>query len=189
MAFTSNGEQSQGIDFYFGRPSELMRKLETGTTPDTAGQMPAATAGTPVVMASTAVTAAPSKNTQEYQLLELANGLSKELKHKDAYNAYDKFLKDYPNSALAAEALYGLGYSQYALKNYKSSIASQQKVLDIHADSPKVVDAMMNMANSQIQLGLVRNAKTTLRDLIAKFPSSEVTPTAQKRLKALEAIK
>jgi outer membrane protein assembly factor BamD (BamD/ComL family) len=28
-----------------------------------------------------------------------------------------------------------------------------------------------------------------LHDLIAKFPNSEVTPTAQKRLKVLESIK
>ena len=131
----------------------------------------------------------PSKNTQEYQLLELANGLSKEAKHKDAFAAYDKFLKDYPNSTLAAEAIYGLGYSQFALKNYKSAIVTQQKVLDLHADSPKVPDAMFNMANSQIQLSLLPNAKKTLRELIAKFPNSEVIPAAQKRLKALEAIK
>jgi tol-pal system protein YbgF len=132
---------------------------------------------------------APAKNTQEYQLLELANGLSKESKHKDAFNAYDKFLKDYPNSALAAEAAFGLGYSQYSLKNYKSAIATQQKVLDMHPESPKVPDAMLNMANSQIQLGLVPDAKKTLRDLIAKFPNADVTATAQKRLKALESIK
>lgn len=130
-----------------------------------------------------------AKNSQEQQLLELANGLSKESKHKDAFNAYDKFLKEYPDSASVAEAKYGLGYSQFALKNYKSAIATQQKVIDMHPDSPQVPDAMFNMANSQIQLGFVPSAKKTLRDLIAKFPTSEVTPTAQKRLKALEAIK
>ena len=131
----------------------------------------------------------PSKTSQEFQLLELANGLSKEAKHKDAFNAYDKFLKDYPNSALAAEATYGLGYSQFALKNYKSAIVTQQKVLDLHSDSPKVPDAMFNMANSQIQLSLIANAKKTLRELITKFPRSDVIPAAEKRLKALEAIK
>jgi len=135
------------------------------------------------------VTPVPEKNAQEYQLLELANGLSIENKHKDAFNAYDKFLKEYPNSAYAAEAKYGLGYSQFALKSYKSAIATQQKVIDLHPDSPKVPDAMFNMANSQIQLGLVPAAKKTLRDLINKFPNSEVTPNAQKRLKALEALK
>lgn len=136
-----------------------------------------------------AVTPVPEKNAQEYQLLELANGLSVENKHKDAFNAYDKFLKDYPNSVYAADAKYGLGYSQFALKNYKSAIATQQKVIDLHPDSPKVPEAMFNMANSQIQLGLVPAAKKTLRDLISKFPNSEVTPNAQKRLKALESLK
>jgi len=143
----------------------------------------------PVAAAAAPVPAVAEKNTQESQLLELANGLSKESKHKDAFNTYDKFLKDYPSSSLAPEAMYGLGYSQFALKNYKSSIATQQKLIDTYADSPKVPDAMFNMANSQIQLGLVPGAKKTLRDLIAKFPNSELTPTAQKRLKALEAIR
>jgi len=145
-------------------------------------------AAAPAVAEAPAV-AAVDKSSQEQQQLEQANALLKESKHKEAFNAYDKFLKEYPNSTYAAEAKYGLGYSQFALKNYKSAIATQQKLLDMHPDSPKVPDAMLNMANSQIQLGLVPAAKKTLRDLIAKFPNSEVTPVAQKRLKALEAIK
>ena len=178
--------QQRQKDLY-GDTDTRLRKLEGSSAATTGGQATDGAEATTTVAAPTVTT--PNKNTQEYQLLELANGLSKEGKHKDAFNAYDKFLKDYPNSALAADALYGLGYSQFALKNYKSAIATQQKVLDLHPESPKVSDAMFNMANSQIQLGLVPNAKKTLRDLIAKFPNSEVTPTAQKRLKALEAIK
>lgn len=178
--------QQRQKDLY-GDTDTRLRKLESGATPASTGQAPAADAA--ATTSAVVATAAPNKNTQEYQLLELANGLSKEAKHRDAFNAYDKFLKDYPNSTLAAEATYGLGYSQFALKNYKSSIATQQKVLDLHPDSPKVPDAMFNMANSQIQLGFVPGAKKTLRDLIAKFPNSDVIPAAQKRLKALEAIK
>ncbi|MEI8362063.1 MAG: YbgF trimerization domain-containing protein [Betaproteobacteria bacterium] len=166
----------------YGDTDTRLRKLESGA-------LPVAAAPSVEVAAPSVTSTAPSRNTQEYQLLELANGLSKESKHKEAFNAYDKFLKDFPNSALAADALYGLGYTQFALKNYKSAIATQQKVRDLHPDSLRLPEAMMNMANSQIQLGLVPDAKRTLRDLIAKFPSSEVTPTAQKRLKALEAIK
>jgi tol-pal system protein YbgF len=173
--------QQRQKDLY-GDTDTRLRKLES-----TPVSTPAAEVATAAPVA--AAIATPAKNSQEYQLLELANGLSKEAKHKDAFNAYDKFLKDYPNSTLAAEAMYGLGYSQFALKSYKSSIATQQKVLDIYPESPKVPDAMLNMANSQIQLGLVPGAKKTLRDLIAKFPNSEVTPTAQSRLKKLEAIK
>lgn len=118
-----------------------------------------------------------------------ADSLSKSAKHKEAFTAFDAFLKDYPNSKLAPDALYGMGYTQFALKNYKSSIATQQKVIDLHAESPKVPDAMYSMANSQIQLGQVTNAKKTLRDLVVKYPDAEVTPNAQKRLKMLEALK
>jgi tol-pal system protein YbgF len=172
--------QQRQKDLY-GDTDARLRKLESSAV------APPAEAANAAPQAVAPVVAA--KNSQEQQLLELANGLSKESKHKDAFNAYDKFLKEYPDSASVAEAKYGLGYSQFALKNYKSAIATQQKVIDMHPDSPQVPDAMFNMANSQIQLGLVPGAKKTLRDLIAKFPTSEVTPTAQKRLKALEAIK
>lgn len=173
--------QQRQKDLY-GDTDTRLRKLELNAIPETTTE---ATTAAPVAIPLVI----PAKNTQEYQLLELANGLSKEAKHKDAFNAYDKFLKDYPNSPLAFEATYGLGYSQYVLKNYKSSIITQQKVLDLYPESAIVPDAMLNMANSQIQLGLVPGAKKTLRDLIAKFPNSEVIPLAQKRLKALEAIK
>jgi tol-pal system protein YbgF len=175
--------QQRQKDLY-GDTDTRLRKLEGVTAPTSSALTPVAAEATAV-----ANNAAPDKNSQEFQLIELANGLSRESKHKDAFNAYDKFLKDYPNSPLAAEAKYGLGYSQFALKNYKSAIATQQKVMDLHPDSPKVPDAMFNMANSQIQLGQVANAKKTLKDLVTKFPNSEVTPTAQKRLKALEAIR
>jgi len=151
-----------------------LRKLESNAAP---------------VEAAPAVAAAATKDTEELKQLEAANALLKDAKYKEAFSAYDKFLKDYPGSASAADAMYGLGYSQFALKNYKSAIATQQKLLDTHAESAKVPDAMMNMANSQIQLGQVAAAKKTLRDLVKKFPDSEVTPTAQKRLKALETIR
>ncbi|MBA3696519.1 MAG: tol-pal system protein YbgF [Methylotenera sp.] len=170
--------QQRQKDLYTDTDTRL-RKLES--TPPSTGEQ--AATGT------TAALATPDKSSQEFQTLELANGLSKEGKHKDAFNAYDKFLKDYPNSTWVGDAIYGLGYSQFALKNYKSAIATQQKLLDTHPESVKAADAMFNMANSQIQLGQVANAKKTLKDLIAKFPNSEVTPTAQKRLKALEAIR
>ena len=169
--------QQRQKDLYTDTDTRL-RKLETAPMPS--AQVP---------VAAEVATPAQAKESEEKKQLEAANELSKESKHKEAFAAYDKFLKDYPNSSSAADALYGLGYSQFALKNYKSAIVTQQKLLDTHPDAVKAPDAMLNMANSQIQLGQVVAAKKTLRELVKKFPSSEVTPTAQKRLKALESIK
>lgn len=190
-----NLTQQRQKDLY-GDADARLRKLEQAASPLTAAspattlaEVPATTAAPAVVAAPVAAAPEPAKNSQEYQLLELAHGLAKETKYKEAFNAYDKFLKDYPNSSYAADAMYGLGYAQFALKNYKSAMATQQKLLDSYADSPRAPDALFNMANSQFQLGLVAAAKKTLRDLIAKFPNSEVIPAAQKRLKSLDAIK
>lgn len=169
--------QQRQKDLYTDTDTRL-RKLESA---------PVSSAQAPV--AAEAAAPAQAKESEEKKQLEAANELSKESKHKEAFAAYDKFLRDYPNSSSAADALYGLGYSQFALKNYKSAIITQQKLLDTHPDAAKAPDAMLNMANSQIQLGQVVAAKKTLRELLKKFPNSEVTPTAQKRLKVLESIK
>ena len=195
-----NLTQQRQKDLY-GDADARLRKLEQGQPGANASanhnSVPAvevppasvAAPAVPVAAAPVASTPEPAKNSQEYQLLELAHGLAKEAKYKDAFNAYDKFLKDYLNSAYAPDAMYGLGYAQFALKNYKSAMATQQKLLDAHPDSPRAADALFNIANSQFQLGMVPAAKKTLRDLLAKFPNSEVIPAAQKRLKALDAIK
>ena len=195
-----NLTQQRQKDLY-GDADARLRKLEQGQpganasanpNPVAAAEAPPASVAAPVATVAAAPVAStpePAKNSQEYQLLELAHGLAKEAKYKDAFNAYDKFLRDYPNSAYTADAMYGLGYAQFALKNYKSAMATQQKLLDAHPDSPRAADALFNMANSQFQLGMVPAAKKTLRDLLAKYPNSEVIPAAQKRLKALDAIK
>ncbi len=169
--------QQRQKDLY-GDTDSRLRKLETSGAPVVVPIV--VTAPEPVV-----VLVVPS----DMQALEAANNLSQAAKHKEAFDAYDKLLKEFPNSNLAPEALFGLGYSQFSLKNYKAAIATQQKLLEAHPESAKAADAMFNMANSQIQLGQVDNAKKTLRDLMNKHPASLVIPSAQKRLKALEAIK
>lgn len=132
---------------------------------------------------------APGMMAEDAKAYKEAYAFSQEAKHKEAFAGFDLFLKDYPDSALVPDALYGLGYSQFALKNYKSSIASQQKLLDAYPDNGKVPNAMYSIANSQIQLGQVNSAKKMLRNLIAKHPDASVVPNAKKRLKVLETIK
>lgn len=143
----------------------------------------------PVQAQSTEAPAQQAVEEKDVKAFAEADALTKSAKHKEAFAAYDAFLKEYPTSNFVPDALYGMGYAQFALKNYKSSIATQQKLIDGHADHPRVPEAMYNVANSQIQLGQVTNAKKTLKELIAKHPNAEVIPTAQKRLKALEALK
>ena len=128
------------------------------------------------------------EQTEDVQAYKQAYKLSQNAKHQEAFTAYDDIIRAYPDSKLMPDALYGIGYSQFALKNYKSSIASQQKLLKSYPESTKVPNAMYSIANSQIQLGQVKSAKKTLKGLIADYPDADVIPNAQKRLKVLETI-
>jgi tol-pal system protein YbgF len=166
--------QQRQKDLYTDTDTRL-RKVEEG----------AATA-TP---AAANTTATPAPIAEDVKAFAAADELSKSGNYKAAFSAYDAFLKAHPESTLVPDAMYGLGYSQFALKNYKSSISTQQKLIDTHPDSAKAPDGMYNMANSQIQLNQVTNAKKTLRTLLSKYPNAEIVPSAQKRLKALEALK
>ncbi len=165
--------QQRQKDLYADTDGRL-RKLESGAQATTPPPQPAP---------------APVVEEKDVKAFAEAEELSKSVKHKEAFAAYDAFLKEYPNSKLVPDALYGLGYSQFALKNYKSAIATQQKVIDQHPQSAKVPDAMYNQANCQIQLGQVSNAKKTLKELVSKYPDAPVTSNAQKRLKLLDGIK
>ena len=130
-----------------------------------------------------------SADADVYKAYKAAYNLSQENKHKEAYDAFDAFITQFPESKYAPDAIYGLGYSQFALKNYQSSIASQQKLLAVYPNSAKAPNAMYSIANSQIQLGQVNSAKKVLQNLIAKYPNAAVTPNAKARLKVLETIK
>lgn len=161
--------------------SKAEEKTTASVTEENAGSTGSVEAGKGATVAT--------QNTQELQALEAANTLSKEAKHKEAFAAYDKYIKDFPTSAFVADATYGLGFSQYSLKNYKSAIATQQKMIDGYPNSNKVPEALMNMGNSQVQLGLVTAAKKSYKTLIEKFPGHALVPIAQKRLKLMEGIK
>jgi len=155
-----------------------IRRLEGGAGVDSVGVLPSS----PEVGGNAA-------NVDAYQAYKAAYGLSQGAKHKEAFDAYNAFIKKYPDSKYTPDAIYGVGYSQFALKNYKSSIASQQKLLAVYPNSAKAPNAMYSIANSQIQLGQINSAKKVLRSLIAKHPAAEVVPSAKKRLKVLESIR
>ena len=173
-----------------------MRKLESGAPampvqPGLPGQPVAPdssqpAAGTAPAGSGAEATANASSEDGDFQA---AQAFSAAGKHREAFDAYEKFLQNYPNSQHAPFALYALGYSQFSLKNYKASIATQQKLIKQYPDHAKTPDAMFNLANSQIQLSDIDGAKKTLRALLAKYPQSNVAPNAKRRLEVLDSIK
>jgi tol-pal system protein YbgF len=178
--------QQRQKDLY-GDTDGRLRKLEGGTPVASGADASApATAGVAVANADGGAQAKEAEATKDF---EAAQALSKAGKHREAFDAYEKFLQTYPTSSRVPEAQYALGYSQFSLKNYKASIATQQKLLQQYPDTPKAPDAMFNIANSQIQLADIEGAKKTLRGLLSQYPNSDVAPNAKKRLTVLDSFK
>ena len=125
----------------------------------------------------------------DQEVYDQANVLLDGLKNKEAFQAFTDFIKQFPNSALLPDAKYALANAQFNLKNYKATIGTYQKLLDQHPDFAKNPEALLGLANAQIQLALIPEAKKSLKDLIKKYPKSDVIQNAQKRLKVLESIK
>lgn len=188
--------QQRQRDLYADTDARLRKLEESGQAAQSAGGFAAVPVnGQPAD--ATAPTVSPTTNTppvsveraDELKAYEAAQSLVNAGRHREAFDAYDKFLQTYPSSPYRADAYYGLGFSQFSLKNYKAAISTQQKLLAQYPDSAKLPDALFNIANSQIQLADIGAAKVTLRELLARYPNSEVAPAAKRRLTALDAIK
>ena len=125
----------------------------------------------------------------EFQEFEDAKKLITATKYKEAFDALDKFVVNYPSSELLPEAKYNLGYTQFALKNYKAAINTFNKIVLEYPDNPIAPNSLYQVSNSQIQITRITKAKQTLRSLIKKYPNADIIPSAKKRLKDLESIK
>ena len=125
----------------------------------------------------------------EYQEFEDAKKLITATKYKEAFDALDKFVVNYPSSELLPEAKYNLGYTQFALRNYKAAINTFNKIVLEYPDNPIAPNSLYQVSNSQIQITRITKAKQTLRTLIKEYPNADIIPSAKKRLKDLESIK
>tara|TARA_B110000091_G_scaffold63646_1_gene69982 strand:+ start:203 stop:1093 length:891 start_codon:yes stop_codon:yes gene_type:complete len=123
----------------------------------------------------------------EYQEFEDAKKLITATKYKEAFDALDKFVVNYPSSELLPEAKYNLGYTQFALRNYKAAINTFNKIVLEYPDNPIAPNSLYQVSNSQIQITRITKAKQTLRSLIKKYPNADIIPSAKKRLKDLES--
>ena len=144
----------------------------------------AATAVPPAKNGGNASTAAdPAMESNDY---EAALNAFKARDYNQAISGFKNFLKNYPNSALAPNAQYWIGYSYYSLKDYKSALAQQQKLIAVYPASAKVPDALLNIASAQMETRDKKGAKKTLEEITAKYPGSVAASLAAKRLATLK---
>jgi tol-pal system protein YbgF len=105
---------------------------------------------------------------------------------KSAGNSFSSFAKKYPQSPYLPLAQYWLGNSLYAQRDYKGSTTVLQNMLQANPSHPKAPDAMIAIANNQLESGQKAAAKKTLEQVVSKYPGTEGAQAASNRLKTLK---
>ena len=91
----------------------------------------------------------------------------------------------YPKSGYLPSALFWLGNAQYATRDYKEAITNFRILLSAAPDHMRAPEAMLSIANCQIELKDIRGARKTLEDLGKLYPQSEAAQAGKERLAKL----
>ncbi|HKX94519.1 MAG TPA: tol-pal system protein YbgF [Methylibium sp.] len=103
-----------------------------------------------------------------------------------AVAAFSSFQRRWPASGYAPTALYWLGNAQYGKRDYKDAIVSFRALVSGTPDHPRVPEALLSIANCQIELKDNKAARRTLDELIKTHPSSEAAAAAKQRIGGLK---
>jgi tol-pal system protein YbgF len=117
---------------------------------------------------------------------DAALGVFRSGQFAQAQTAFAEFVKRYPQSGYNPSALFWLGNAQYATRNYNEAIANFRSMLSLAPDHAKAPEAVLSIANCQIELKDTRAARRTLEDLGKAYPQSEAAQAGRERLSRLK---
>ncbi|HWI84635.1 tol-pal system protein YbgF [Ramlibacter sp.] len=102
-----------------------------------------------------------------------------------AQTQFAEFVRRYPQSGFRPTALFWLGNSQYANRDYRGAITNFRALLAAAPDHPRAPEAVLSIANCQIELKDNAGARRTLDELVKAYPQSEAAAAAKERLARL----
>ena len=113
--------------------------------------------------------------------------LLKTAEYDQAINAFDTFLRKYPDSQYSDNAQYWLGEAYYVTRRFKEAITEYMKLVTNFPDSQKVPNSLLKIGYSYYELGQEGEARKVLEDLINRFPGTNAAQDAQGKLKKSSA--
>lgn len=126
-----------------------------------------------------------SADPAEQRDFEAALGAFRKGDFAAAQTAFGEFVRKYPGSGYRPTALFWLGNAQYANRDYRGAIANFRALLQQAPDHPRAPEAVLSIANCQIELKDNASARRTLDDLVKAYPQSEAASAARERLARL----
>lgn len=96
------------------------------------------------------------------------------------------FIQRYPGSGYSPSALYWLGNAQYSNRDYKEAIINFRSMISKNPDHMRAPEAMLSIANCQLEMKDAKGAKKTLEDLMKAYPKSEAAFAGVERLRTFK---
>ena len=124
-------------------------------------------------------------NPDERSQYEAAIGLVRRGDFAEAVAALNAFLKRYTASGYTDSVRFWLGNAQYGKRDYKDAIATFQTFIAGNPDHPRAGEALLALANCQIELKDNKGARRSLEELIKTYPGTEAAQAGKERLAAL----
>jgi len=121
---------------------------------------------------------------QEKRAFEDALAVLRSGEFAQAATRFSSFFKRFPNTPYLETAQFWYGNALYGKRDYKEAIAAF-KVTAAKADHPKAPEALLALANCQVEMKDSKAAKVTLAYLIKQHPQSEAAKAAKDRLAGL----
>jgi tol-pal system protein YbgF len=111
-----------------------------------------------------------------------AFGLFSANNYPGAVKAFGSFIKTYPDSEYAGNAMYWIGECHYSQRKYSEAITAFNRVITLYPKGSKIPDAMLKIGFSYISMNEPAKAKSALQTLVDKYPNSPAAVKARERL-------
>ena len=99
---------------------------------------------------------------------------------------FDQYLSIYPQGRFLTNAHYWKGQAYLYLNRYDEAREAYEIIIEQHADSPKLPDAMYGLGLAYQGLGNIQQARRLLTDIKRRFPNTGVANLADTRLLSLD---
>lgn len=104
-----------------------------------------------------------------------------------AANGFRQLAATHPSGALADNTQYWLGEAYYVTRDYDHATVAFERVLSGWPNSRKAPDALLKLGYTQIEQKRVGTARTTLQQVVSKYPGTDAARLAADRLQKLPA--
>lgn len=123
---------------------------------------------------------------EERRQYEAAIGLVRRGDFAEAVSALLAFQKRFSASGYTDSTRFWLGNAQYGKRDYKDAIATFKAFISGNPDHPRAAEALLALANCQIELKDNKAARRSLEDLVKAYPGTEAAQAGKERLASLK---